>query len=75
MDRNEDADIGLLVKKPIFSPRGERTYECRFDAVLVREYRAVLEQAAKDLALLKDRVELSGETLVRRYIGVDVDAV
>ena len=55
----------------MFPPLGERADSWRFDVALIHEYRAIMEQAAKKLGQLKDRVELSGETLVRQYIGVD----
>lgn len=69
------SDSGLLVSKPIFSHNGDLAYEWKFDAALVREYRALMEQAAKELGQLQDRLEITGETLVRQYVGVNIEDV
>lgn len=66
---------GLVTSKPIYSALGDLSYEHKFDAALVREYRATMEQAAKELGQLTDKLEISTETLIRRYVGVDVEAV
>lgn len=80
MRHNDAADTpgassGLLVSKPIFSHSGELAYEWKFDSALVREYRALMEQTAKELGQLQDRLEITGETLVRQYVGVNIEDV
>jgi transcriptional regulator with XRE-family HTH domain len=69
-------DTGLVVSKPIFSAKGDALeYEHKFDAALVREYRATLEQVAKELGQLSEKIEIEQETIVRRYVGVDMEDV
>lgn len=70
-----EEQTGLIVSKPHFNVFGEESREYKFDAALVREYRATLEMAAKELGQLTEKVELTQETIVRRYIGVDMEAV
>lgn len=74
-DQAPGAESGLLVSKPVFSHSGELAYEWKFDAALVREYRALMEQAAKELGQLQDRLEITGETLIRQYVGVNIEDV
>lgn len=66
---------GMVASKPIFSALGDLEREYKFDAALVREYRATLEQAAKELGQLTEKVEVAQETIVRRYIGVSIEDV
>lgn len=53
----------------------EEEWEYAFDAALVRELRGIQEQAAKELGQWSDQVKFAGEIGIRRYIGVDPDAV
>lgn len=72
----ETAKTGLMVGRTILSARGdvERT-DWTLDTGLCREYRATLEQAARELGQLSEKVEVSGDQITRRYVGVDVEAV
>jgi len=70
-----EAQTGLFESKTIMSASGKTKTDWKFDAPLVREYRQTLEQAARELGQISDKLEVSGETIVRRYVGVDVDAV
>lgn len=69
------SESGLLVAKPVFSHAGDLAYEWKFDAALVREYRALMEQSAKELGQLTDRLEVSGDGLRREYVGVNIEVV
>jgi hypothetical protein len=69
------AESGLLVSKPVWSHDGDLAYEWKFDAALIKEYRALMEQAAKELGQLSEKLEISGEILQRQYVGVDIDKV
>lgn len=78
LDRQEQlmAEYGLVIEKPVFSAKGDALeFEKKYDAGLSREYRATLEQVAKELGQLSERIEIEQETIVRRYVGVDMDAV
>lgn len=68
-------ESGLIVGKPIFSHRGDLEYEYKFDRALVAEYRALMEQSAKELGQLTEKIEHTGDGIVRQYIGVDVEQV
>lgn len=75
-DAPAEAGTGLMVRKHVTSaPDGVVGFDWTADVALLKEYRATLEQAAKELGQLVDKQEISGDTLVRRYVGVDVDAV
>lgn len=69
-------ETGLVTTRPVVSAKGDRVeYEHKFDAALVREHRATLEMVAKELGQLSEKVEIAQETIVRRYVGVDVESV
>jgi len=74
-DAPAEARTGLFSRKTVMSASGKERRDYVFDAQLVREYRATLEQAARELGQLVDRSEVTNETIVRRYVGVDVEAV
>lgn len=72
------ATTGLVVKQYKMVGSGEGATlveEWVADTAVTKEIRATHEQAAKELGQWKDNVNLSGEVGVRRYIGVDPDAV
>lgn len=71
-------ETGLLVRTEKQIGAGERAVhvvEFAVDTGLLKELRAHEEQAAKELGQWSEKHEHSGEVTVRRYIGVDVDAV
>lgn len=70
-----EAATGLFESRTIMSASGKTKTDWKFDAALVREYRQTLEQAARELGQISDKVEVSGETIIRRYVGVDVESV
>ena len=74
-DAPPEARTGLFSRKTVMSASGKERRDYVFDATLVREYRATLEQAARELGQLVDRAEIQTETIVRRYVGVDVEQV
>lgn len=69
-----EALTGLVVEKETFTASGIRTSEWSVDTGLVREIRALHEQAAKELGQWVDRSEVSG-TQVVRIVGVDAEAL
>lgn len=72
------ASTGLVVKqyKMVGSgPDATLMEEWVADTAVTKEIRSTHEQAAKELGQWKDNLNLSGEVGVRRYIGVDPDAV
>ena len=70
------AKTGLLYGRTVMSARGDgERVDWLADVPLLREDRATLEQAAKELGQLSDRIEVSGDQITRRYVGVDVEAV
>lgn len=72
------SSTGLLVKtfKQIGSgPDAYPIAEYAVDVALMREIRALQEQAAKELGQWEEKQSITGEVMVRRYIGVDVEAV
>lgn len=77
LDRQERfmADHKLAVERPVFSQDGELAYETKYDAGLSREYRATLEQVAKELGQLSEKIQIEQETIIRRYVGVDMEDV
>ena len=74
-DAPAEAATGLFESKTVMSASGKTKTDWKFDAQLVREYRQTLEQAARELGQISDKVEVSGETIIRRYVGVDVESV
>jgi hypothetical protein len=67
---------GLVITKPVMSAKGDAIeYEHKFDAAIVREYRATLEMVAKELGQLSEKVELQQESIVRTYVGVNIEEV
>lgn len=74
-DAPPEARTGLFNRKTVMSASGKERRDYVFDATLVREYRATLEQAARELGQLVDRAEIQTETIIRRYVGVDVEQV
>ena len=66
---------GLVVRKPHFSSEGDLEWEYKFDGGFVQQYRATMEQAAKELGQLNEKIEITTETMTRRYEGVNVEAV
>lgn len=71
-------DTGLVVKQYKMIGGGDRAMlveEYAADTGVTREIRGLHEQAAKELGQWKENVNHSGEIGVRRYIGVDPDAV
>lgn len=70
-----EAHSGLYTARTVMASSGRSRTDWSFDGQLVREYRSTLEQAARELGQISDRVEVTGETIVRRYVGIDVDAV
>lgn len=69
---------GLLVHtvKMIGGGRDATTVdEYAVDVGLLKELRAHEEQAAKELGQWTEKQEHTGEVLVRRYLGVDIDSV
>lgn len=72
------ADSGLLVKsyKQVGQgPAAQLMEEFTVDTGLMREIRAIEEQAAKELGQWEEKQAITGEVMVRRYIGVDLEAV
>ncbi len=68
-------ETGLIVGKHVMSAKGDTRVQWQFDVALVKEYRAALEQAAHELGQLSEKLEITQETLIRRYVGVDVESV
>jgi transposase-like protein len=71
-------ETGLLVRqlKQIGAGRtAQLVEEFAFDAALVKEIRALQEQAAKELGQWVDRSEVESTTTVVRIVGVDTDAI
>lgn len=69
---------GLLVKqfKMVGSGPGAKIVaEYGIDTGLIKSIQALEEQAAKELGQWEEKVAHAGEITVRRYIGVDVEAV
>lgn len=72
------AGSGLLVKslRQVGSgANAQLVEEFAVDTGLLREIRAIEEQAAKELGQWEEKQAITGDVMVRRYIGVDVDAV
>jgi hypothetical protein len=72
------AETGLLVKtfKQIGQgPGAQMVTEYAVDTALMREIRAIEEQAAKELGQWEEKQAVTGSVAVRRYIGIDVEAV
>lgn len=72
------AETGLLVKsyKQIGQgPGAQMVTEYAVDTALMREIRAIEEQAAKELGQWEEKQAITGEVMVRRYIGVDLESV
>lgn len=72
------ASTGLMVKSFKQIGAGPDAYaveEYAVDTALLREIRAIEEQAAKELGQWEEKQAITGEVMVRRYIGVDVEAV
>lgn len=77
-DEAPGAETGLLVKtyKVVGQgPTAQLMTEYAVDTPLMREIRAIEEQAAKELGQWEEKQAITGEVMVRRYIGVDVEAV
>lgn len=85
-ERAEDPDMqhvaggqtGLLIHtfKTVGGGRDATTVdEYSVDVGLLKELRAHEEQAAKELGQWTEKQEHTGEVLVRRYVGVDIDSV
>lgn len=77
-DEAPGAETGLLVKSYKVvgqGPTAQLMTEYAVDTPLMREIRAIEEQAAKELGQWEEKQAITGEVMVRRYIGVDVDAV
>jgi hypothetical protein len=71
-------ETGVLVRqvKQIGSgPSAQIIEEYPVDAGLIREIRALQDQAAGELGQKVDKVAVSGEMVVRRYIGVSPEDV
>lgn len=68
-------ETGLIVGKHVMSAKGDTRVQWQFDAALVKEYRAALEQTARELGQLTEQIEIKQETLVRQYVGVNVEEV
>lgn len=69
---------GLLVRqfKVLGAGRNARfVEEYAVDVGLLRELRAHEEQAAKELGQWQDKLGLTGDLLIREYVGVPVDEV
>lgn len=74
----DGADSGLLVKsyKQVGQgPSAQLMEEFTVDVALMREIRAIEEQAAKELGQWEEKQTITGEVMVRRYIGVNVEDV
>lgn len=77
-DEAPGAETGLLVKSFKVAGNGPTSQvitEYAVDVPLMREIRAIEEQAGKELGQWEEKQTITGEVMVRRYIGVDVDAV
>lgn len=70
-----EAATGLLVEKEAVNNAGHRTVEWSVDAALVREIRAIQEQAAKELGQWVERSEGELTTRMVQIVGVDADAI
>jgi hypothetical protein len=67
-------NTGLMVKqvKQIGTgPNAVTIEEFQIDAALMKEIRAIQEQAAAELGQKVDKVAVTGDVIVRRYVGVD----
>jgi hypothetical protein len=77
-DNAPGVNTGLMVKSFKQIGAGPDAYaveEYTVDTALLREIRAIEEQAAKELGQWEEKQAITGDVMVRRYIGVDVEQV
>jgi hypothetical protein len=71
-------NTGLMVRqvKQIGTgPNAVTIEEFQIDAALMKEIRAIQEQAAAELGQKVDKVAVTGDVIVRRYVGVQPEDV
>ena len=73
-DEHEGA-TGMVAERLIAGKAGIIGSDFYFDDKLSREYRATMEQIARELGQLNEKIEITTETMTRRYEGVNVEAV
>lgn len=70
-----EATLGLLAEKESVNVAGHRTTEWSVDTGLMREIRALHEQAAKELGQWVDRSETDITTRTVQIVGIDAETL
>jgi hypothetical protein len=70
-----EAVTGLLVEKESVNNTGQRMVEWAVDTGLMREIRALHEQAAKELGQWIEKSQVEDTTRVVEIVGIDADAI
>jgi len=66
---------GMVAERSLAGKLGVIGSDFYFDDKLSREYRETLNQIARERGQLNEKIEITSETMTRRYEGVNVDAV